>query len=348
MVSSKAAVLAQKGRSQLQNFSVPNIHVDQTEVRESKRLTKQLPVLNTTITIDPDLPDFGCSLHELSPPAQSGDLLVAPTAEVRLMLEKAQVVAIIAATCNRPREMLRDAVESCLSQTFVLSEIIIGLHGDVSCYKEISNAWNHSKKVHVVLVPRRTQVFAGSLRQAAMDSARIGTTHWAFLDDDDMWMPEKTEVQLGAMLAVGASMSSSDAYVRAEVWRCSPDYKYISYNQTQREIRMVGKNWNAMNGGRFKSYLSEKFNMPITQPFPMVVTRLNIDVHNIYVTSAVILASCRGLHFNVNLPNGQEDYDMWKRALRRQDGLWIGRPLAIYSGAEHRTSVDSDGRCTGG
>ena len=100
------------------------------------------------------------------------------------------LVSVIIPTYNRAA-MLRDAVESVLSQTFRDFELIVVDDGSTDGTGRLLAGYGDRLKV---LRTRRRGVSAARNRAAAEAGGR-----WlAFLDSDDLWLPEKLERQLAA------------------------------------------------------------------------------------------------------------------------------------------------------
>ena len=62
----------------------------------------------------------------------------------------------------------------------------------------------------------------------------------------------------------------------------------------------------------------------------------DIGIHNIFVTSATVVSQrAIGSGFDVTLPNGREDYSLWKEIISRVGrATWLHEPLVIYD-TEH-------------
>jgi glycosyltransferase involved in cell wall biosynthesis len=89
--------------------------------------------------------------------------------------------------------MLREAVDSVLAQTFQDFEIIIVLNGASADTVEMARRFQGHPKIKVVEMEDSTL--------AASRNVGMGAAHgeWiAFLDDDDIWLPEKLQLQLDA------------------------------------------------------------------------------------------------------------------------------------------------------
>jgi glycosyltransferase involved in cell wall biosynthesis len=115
----------------------------------------------------------------------------------------ARVSAIIPAF-NRPG-MLKEAIESALAQTCDDIEVLVVLNGATPETVEVAGRFCAHPKVRVVEIARTTLAAA---RHAGIE---LACGEWvAFLDDDDIWLPEKIAVQLAAAGETGADLVSCD------------------------------------------------------------------------------------------------------------------------------------------
>ena len=112
------------------------------------------------------------------------------------MPETPLVTAVIP-THNRPT-LVKRAVHSALNQTYRNIEVVVVVDGPDACTRKELAAISDSR-LRVIELSRR--VGGSDARNHGMHSAR---GEWiALLDDDDEWLPEKTEVQMS--LARGSS-----------------------------------------------------------------------------------------------------------------------------------------------
>jgi glycosyltransferase involved in cell wall biosynthesis len=109
-------------------------------------------------------------------------------------------ISVIIPTHNRP-QMLKEAVDSALGQTFQDFEIIIVLNGASPAAVEMADRLRASPKVKVVEIPDDT------LAAARNFGLGVAGGEWiAFLDDDDVWLPDKLAIQLDAAERSGADI----------------------------------------------------------------------------------------------------------------------------------------------
>jgi glycosyltransferase involved in cell wall biosynthesis len=110
------------------------------------------------------------------------------------------LISVVVPTHNRP-EMLAEALASVRAQTFTDYEIIVVSNGENAEMRHRS---------HVASTRAAARYFAlsegnvSAARNFAIDQAK---GEWvAFLDDDDIWLPEKLERQIEAARRSGADM----------------------------------------------------------------------------------------------------------------------------------------------
>jgi glycosyltransferase involved in cell wall biosynthesis len=199
------------------------------------------------------------------------------------------LVSIIIPTHDRP-QMLQEAVESALAQTFQDFEIIIVLNGASAETVEMGHRVADHPKIKIVEMEDST---LAASRNFGMGFAQ---GEWiAFLDDDDIWLPEKLQLQLDAARRTGADLVccnfcffNQDGIIEHAALRPRP--RGLSFA----EALMVG---NYVSGGS-----------------------------GVMVKAAKI----RGLGgFDPRL-KGCEDWDMWRRLSWDGDIHLIDRELAKY------------------
>jgi hypothetical protein len=139
-------------------------------------------------------------------------------------------VTAIIPFCNRLNQ-LQDAVESAFRQSYPTYEIIIAIDSGDKCFKNTTVVYDlfqnprfeklssSKPKIKVITGPRcndgQEDKCGGPIaraRNAAVKVASLYVTHYAMLDDDDVWLPNKNEIQLGEMEKQGFKMSASDAF----------------------------------------------------------------------------------------------------------------------------------------
>jgi len=108
-------------------------------------------------------------------------------------VNRTPIVSAILPTYNRGR-LLRDAVESVVRQTFVDWELLIvddgSTDGSTSFVSELGD-----RRIRVSNIAH-----SGSPARARNAAVGMASGEWiAFLDSDDVWLPQKLELQIGAL-----------------------------------------------------------------------------------------------------------------------------------------------------
>lgn len=124
-------------------------------------------------------------------------------------------VAAIIPTYNRARCIAR-AVESALAQTYDDMEVIVVDDGSTDDTRDIVARFGSAVRyIH--------QANAGQ-GPARNHGVRVTDAEWiAFLDSDDVWLPEKTKRQLAFTQSVGADVSFTDFSIKKDLDGEGPD-----------------------------------------------------------------------------------------------------------------------------
>jgi glycosyltransferase involved in cell wall biosynthesis len=221
------------------------------------------------------------------------------------MPESPLVTAVIP-THDRPA-LVKRAVQSALNQTYPAIEVVVVVDGpDGSTCRELGTI--SDARLRVIELPRR--VGGSDARNQGMNTAR---GEWiALLDDDDEWLPEKTEVQmrLASRSSFRYPVVSSRLFLRTRqyelIWpRDQPSTPICEY-------LLVRNRW-SYGGGLLST---------ITLVFP------------------------KDLYKRVPFKSGlarHQDLD-WVLRVTQQEGAGIEfapEPLAVWHKAEQRKSVSS-------
>jgi len=114
------------------------------------------------------------------------------------------LVSVVIPTVDRPA-LVPQAIASALAQTHREIEVIVVLNGASAETAEAARRCAADGRVRVVATAR------GTLAAARNYGMTFAGGEWiAFLDDDDIWLPEKTELQLAAARASSADLVSCD------------------------------------------------------------------------------------------------------------------------------------------
>ena len=121
-----------------------------------------------------------------------------------------ELVSAVIITYNRPLEILRRAVLSVLHQTYSPMELIVV--NDCPDNRELSERIRQMLSQldsGIVYLVHEKNMGACAARNTGLAAAK--GTFIGFLDDDDEWLPEKTEKQV-ARMGDGVALVGCDSY----------------------------------------------------------------------------------------------------------------------------------------
>ena len=143
----------------------------------------------------------------------------------------------------------------------------------------------------------------------------------AFLDDDDVWLPEKLEKQVNAMKKTNTMMSCSEGYIGEGMY--NKDEKYKLYN---------GEYW--------KKELTKRLNI---EEFPDIFNYELIKKSNVIITSSLMfersliekvgmmrLIKNGGIKLGKIKEKMYQDWDYWLGLLYFTDCVYVKDPLFYY------------------
>ncbi len=221
------------------------------------------------------------------------------------------LVSVIIPSFNR-FDYLLQAVESVITQTYDNIEIII-----VNDESEDPRYKTHTfpKNCKVIHVNReKIEGGPGSIRNYGTKEAT--GKYIAFLDDDDIWLTNKLEIQIQEMQDNEFQFSSTEGYFGEG--RYDKNSSYLLYNG-EKFYKKINKKFKGTS--HYKNLYPNFWNLDF------------LKIHNCIVTSSVVIEKKLFDSFGGfrNIP-GAEDYDCWLGLLTRTDLIYINKPLFYYDG----------------
>ena len=240
-----------------------------------------------------------------------------------------KLISVVIPSYNR-FQYLKNAIESVLNQTYDNFEIIVINDGST---EEDYYEYNFPEQVKIINLKenqtKKNGFGPGSIRNYGIDIAK--GDYIAFLDDDDVWMKDKLEIQLKRMLESKKFFSCTEGYFGEGMYNKNLNYELYNSEKFYKKIRKKYKKTRHLKHG-----------------YPEVWNYEFIKIHNCIVLSSVIieknliqtLGGFRGLPISgyrgIEGPN--EDWDCWLGVLRLTDLIYIDQPLFYYN------SKHGDGR----
>lgn len=136
----------------------------------------------------------------------------------------------------------------------------------------------------------------------------------AFVDDDDVWLPQKIALQLAGMKACRVQMSCTEGLYGRGFYDASVNYALYNKEHYWQILKRI---------------------MNLVDDFPDVWDQEFIRRHNAIICSSVMVKKDLVLKTGPfkHVRNGLEDYDYWLRCLEHTNCLYIKSPLIYYDGA---------------
>jgi len=228
-------------------------------------------------------------------------------------------VSVIIPTYNRFKYLL-NTIKSVKAQTYLNIEIIV--INDKSTEKEYYDYDWESNNIKIIHLEKNSkEVFgyacAGFVRNKGIELS--SGKYIAFCDDDDIWFPNKIELQLKAMRETGCKMSSTDGLFGIGIFNPTKSYKKYNAEHYYKVLQNIynRKGSNLLNNG-----------------FPIIWNLNFLKIHNCVICSSVVIEKTildKINNFKNKKPPG-EDYDCWLRALQHTDSVYVKDICFYYDG----------------
>jgi len=233
-------------------------------------------------------------------------------------------VSVIIPTYNRFKYLL-NAIESVKNQTYSNIEIIVV--NDCSTQKEYyeydykTNFGDNFTIIHLDKNSKSKFGFAcpgGYQRNFGIDKST--GKYIAFLDDDDIWLPNKLELQIEAMINTGCKMSCTDGLIGNGIYN-----KHIKYQKYNAECHYnILQNIYKNKGSKLLEY-----------GFPEIWDYKFINIHNCCICSSVVIE--KDIIDKVGkfiIANTAEDYEYWLRTLKHTNCIYVN-DICFYYDSGH-------------
>lgn len=247
--------------------------------------------------------------------------------ESSILSESLPLVTVIIPTYNRFKYLL-NALESVKNQTYKNIETIIV--NDGSSEKEY---YTHKFPVKVIHLKQNSKDKFGYPCVAHVINIgflNANGKYIAFLDDDDLWFPQKIELQVQAMQNTGCKMCCTDGLIGYGIYNKNNAYKKYNQEHYFSTLQCIYKNANS-------SFLDKGF--------PDIWKLNDIEIHNCVIASSVLLdkeiinliGPQREIKMGGDWVNGKKvyiDYDYWLRALEHTDCVYL-KDICFYYDQGH-------------
>ncbi len=231
------------------------------------------------------------------------------------MKNKKPLVSVIIHSYNRFKFLL-NAIKSVEIQN--VDELELILLNDQSTQEEYYNH-NFPNFVNKIDIDRgKLPNWTGS-RQALINVGSLNARgkYLAFLDDDDIWLPDKLNTQIDLIEKNNMKFSSTEGFFGEGVFDENKNYKLYNSEHFYKILKKKYKK---------TSYLKNK-------GFPTIWDYDFLAIHNCVIKSSVVIE--KNLFDSIGgfrgLPE-KADYDLWLNILKVEDLLYVDKPLFYYDG----------------
>jgi len=218
-------------------------------------------------------------------------------------------VSVIIPTYNRFRYLL-NTIKSVKEQTYSNLEIIV--INDTSTQPEYYDYDWEANGIKIINLEKNSKCIFGYACAAFVRNKGIEVAsgkYIAFCDDDDIWFPNKLELQLNAMKETGCKMSSTDGFIGYGVYDSTKKYQKFNAEHFYGTLQNI--------------YRSRGSDM-LDNGFPHIWTLDFLHIHNCMICSSVLIEKdILDKINNMNCIHYAEDYDCWLRALQHTNSVYI-------------------------
>lgn len=237
------------------------------------------------------------------------------------------LISVIIPSYNR-FSYLQNAITSVINQTYKNFEIIIINDGSdqsqyyennfPDCVKLIHQKINHREKIGYVS--------DGYVRNIGINEAN--GDYLAFLDDDDIWLPDKLDKQISAIKESQIEFSSTEGFYGKGPYINNLEYPLYNQETFFNTVSDVYKN-TEFSQRNYKNIFKKSFK------YPKVWTYEFLKIHNCIIASSVMvkksLLDTLGGFRAIPITKGP-DYDCWLGLLQLSDLIYVNEPLFYYDG----------------
>ena len=229
-------------------------------------------------------------------------------------------VSVIIPSFNRFKYLL-NTLNCVKNQTYNNLEIIV-INDKSSQPEYYSYDWKGNNIYIIHLEKNSKDIFGygcvGYVRNKGIEKST--GKYIAFCDDDDIWFPNKIELQINAMKKSGCKMSCTDGLIGKGIY--DPNKKYKKYNEEHYYNKLV--NIYRKNNSTF-----------LENGFPEIWNLEFLRIHNCVINSSVIVDKDILVKTGM-VPHKRrsEDYKCWLNILQHTNCIYL-KDICVYYDMKH-------------
>lgn len=226
------------------------------------------------------------------------------------------MISVIIPSYNRYDNLL-NAINSIKQQTFKDYEIIVVSDGSTD--KRYKLDIDNVKMIRLSKSSRQKLGYpCGAVPRNEGMKVAMGE-YIAFLDDDDIWMPNKLEIQIFEMKKNNIDISCTDGYIGYGIYDITKKYKI--YNR-EHYFKKLLKIYNIKK-------LPNTFNLNFLKTHNFIITS-SICFKRKLIDNIGYMKLIRNGGQIINKKKEWQDWEYWKRMLQYSDCFYIDKPLFYY------------------
>tara|TARA_Y100000816_G_C26046656_1_gene548491 strand:+ start:70 stop:792 length:723 start_codon:yes stop_codon:yes gene_type:complete len=232
-------------------------------------------------------------------------------------------VSVVIPTFDRFKNLL-NTIKSVKEQTYPNIEIVVV--NDKSTQKEYYDYDWSNNGIKIVHLDKNSKEKFGFGSPQRNDGIKNSTGKYiAFCDDDDIWFPQKIELQIKAMKESGCKMSSTDGLIGKGIYDKNKKYRKYNAQQFYNTLQTIHRN---------------KGSNLLDNGFPEIWDLDFLKIHNCMICSSVILEkeildTVGGFINKKPVDNTRgEDYDCWLKALEHTNSVYV-KDICFYYDLAH-------------
>lgn len=223
------------------------------------------------------------------------------------------VTVIIPTAGYRDRsDSLFRAIESVLSQESVDARVLVVLNGTSYCL-EVRARLEHDRRISLHYVP------LGSLPNAVYEGRKcVSSRYFAFLDDDDEYLPGALVERISAM-RVGADVVASNGYRVSASGNRNLIFTAFSENEAAPLLGLAKGNWLASCGGLYRTAsVCENYFSDIPKYFEWtwLAIRLSLDKKIVFLDMPTFVVNDTSGSLSKTDAYDLEEFDFIYRVMR--------------------------------
>ena len=224
-------------------------------------------------------------------------------------------ISVVIPSYNRFNYLL-ESLESVRLQNYPNIEIIIINDGSTESEYYQYAFGKDTKIIHLDENQKTIHGFGpGSIRNFGTNLAT--GDYLAFLDDDDIWLEGKLEIQIDQMISRNFLLSSTEGFYGEGRYDINKSYQLYNKERYMKDYKYLYKGTNYIVNNNLPEIWSSEFT----------------NIWNCFITSSVVVEKklFQNLGSFRNLPKWA-DYDCWKGLQQLTDSLYINEPLFYFDG----------------